>query len=881
MSAFLLPRLRSSGLFIWFLGLVTLASGRVEAQEAPGPEAQEEPPAVVPPALEGFVEAAYPPEAEAEGLEAEVELLLTIAADGTVTEVEVATPAGHGFDEAAVEAARQFRFSPATVNGEPVSVRIGYRYVFELPEVTPEEGAEAASEEAPSAGRLSGRVLAAHDDAPLGFLTVTLSGGGLDAPKATLTDEAGAFVFDDLPAGSYRVRVEGEGLAPMEANEEVAAGEETALTYRLASAEEEGDDGGAFVARAVVDPPPREVTRRTIPREALTRIPGTRGDALRAVELMPGVGRPPFASGALIVRGSSPGDSEVLLEGVPVPLLYHFGGLTSFFNSRLLERIDFYPGNFSARYGRRTGGILDVGVRDPATDRFHGVAEVGVIDASVLAEGPITDELSVGAAVRRSIIDLVFTSLFEDSDLQITNAPVYYDYQLVGSWRPNPRDEVRLLIYGSADSLKLIFDEGASEDPDIRGGAALATRFHNHQLQWHHEYSDRARHDVNLAVGPTRLDMNLGSDLFFYADTIDTSLRSEWRFQLAPKVELITGADVRVIPYHIRYKGPQPRQTEGENATADPAGEEGIDIDLRGTVVRPALFAELGLDLGDLRVVLGGRGDYFSELDAYVFDPRLAGHYRITDRFKLKAGVGLFSQPPEFQESNEEIGNPELDPIRSLHVSAGGDYEIDTGVEVGVEGFYKSLWDRPVGTVGGVPPFFVSEGIGRIYGMEVSGRIQPQGRKYFGYLSYTLSRSERRDYPDAEWRLFDYDQTHIFTAAYVHQLPRNWELGGTLRLVSGNPYTPLPGASNDLYAGVYTPLPGAVNSERSPLFNRLDVRVEKKWVFDAWRLAVFLDVQNAYNARNEEGLVYNFDYTESTEINGLPIIPALGIRGEM
>ncbi len=858
------------------LGLATalavLGGGSAHAQQ-PAPER-------TPPELAESAQATFPPEAEAEGIfEAEVELLLTITEYGIVTRADVVTPAGHGFDEAAIAAALRFRFTPATVNGRPVASRIRYRYVFSLEPPPAEE--EAEPETPPDTGRIAGRLLATEDDEPLGYLTVTLTGDALPEPRTAVTDEQGTFVFDALPPGTYAVSVDDDGFAPLRSEEEVVAGEETAVTYRIAGSEEDAEDAGAFVARAVVDPPPREVTRRTIPREALTRIPGTRGDALRAVELMPGVGRPPFGAGALIVRGSAPGDSEVLLEGIPVPLLYHFGGLTSFFNSRLLDRIDFYPGNFSARYGRRTGGILDVGVRSPATDRFHGVAEIGVIDASLLAEGPITDELSVGASVRRSIIDLVFTALLEDTDIQVTNAPVYYDYQFVSSWRPNPRDEVRLLIYGSSDAFKVILDESLGDDPDVRGNAALATRFHYHQLEWRHEFSDRARQDVNLSVGPTKLRFNVGDDLFFFGDFIDTSLRSEWRFQLVPQLELIVGTDVRVIPYSVRYRGPAPRQSEGAGGTNDASGEEGIDIDVGGTVVRPALFSELALEVGDLRLVLGLRGDYFSEIDAFTFDPRLAGFLEVAPGLKLKAGVGLFSQPPEFQESNSEIGNPDLDPIRALHVTAGGDYEVAPGIEVGLEGFYKLLWDRAVGTNGGVPPYFLSLGIGRIYGMELSGRIEPEGRDFFGYLSYTLSRSERRDTALEDWRLFDFDQTHIFTAAYVHQLPRGWELGGTLRLVSGNPFTSIPGASRDLTTGVYTPLPGATNSERSPMFNRLDVRVEKKWTFDAWRLALFLDVQNVYNRQNREGVIYNFDYTESAPISGLPIIPALGLRGEM
>src|SRR5690606_21489553 len=118
---------------------------RAQAPEAP-------PPAVVPPSLVDFVEASYPPEAQAAALEAQVELFITIAADGSVTEVEVKTPAGHGFDEAAAEAARRFRFTPARVNGVATPARIGYLYVFELPEApAPAEGPEApfGGDEAP------------------------------------------------------------------------------------------------------------------------------------------------------------------------------------------------------------------------------------------------------------------------------------------------------------------------------------------------------------------------------------------------------------------------------------------------------------------------------------------------------------------------------------------------------------------------------------------------------------------------------------------------------------------------------------------------------------------------------------------------------------
>jgi hypothetical protein len=131
------------------------------------------------------------------------------------------------------------------------------------------------------------------------------------------------------------------------------------------------------------------------------------------------------------------------------------------------------------------------------------------------------------------------------------------------------------------------------------------------------------------------------------------------------------------------------------------------------------------------------------------------------------------------------------------------------------------------------------------------------------------------------YRLFDFDQTHILTFASTVRLGRGWELGGTFRYVTGNPRTPIVGSTFDANTGLYTAQLGRINSLRNPAFNRLDVRVEKTWTFDAWRLAAYLDIQNVYNAENPEGVQYSYDYSQSNSIRGIPIIPIIGVRGEL
>jgi TonB family protein len=853
------------------LGLIAcLWHGGAQAQPAP------DAPALTPPQLVQFVEASYPDGAPPGG--ADVVLEITVEPTGAVVDVRVVSSAGEAFDEAAVEAARRFVFEPARRGDTAVPAVIGYRYVFEPRSTTPPVVLEPVS----SHGVLEGRLLRRATGEPLpGERVVVAPAEGGERREAT-TDDDGRFVFLALPPGAYDLRAQVEGLAELAATEEVRAGEVTDVTYRIEPEADAVAGGRTFGAVAVVQSPPREVTRRTIPKEELTRIPGTRGDALRAVELMPGVGRPPFTSGVLIVRGSAPGDSEVFFDGTTVPLLYHFGGLTSFVNSRLLEQIDFYPGNFSVRYGRKVGGILEVRGRDPATDRFHGVADLNLLDMSVLAEGPVGKNASVAVAARRSHIDFVFDRMVPDDLLDVVAAPVYWDYQAFAAWRPTSRDRFLFKVYGSSDRFEVVLPEPADEDPAIRGAVDLATQFHFAQVGWERRISEDLDQKVDLRVGATEARFALGEEIRFGGTFFDVYGRAEWQARLSKSVQLIWGADVLYVPFRADFMGPPPRQSEGANM-GTLSEQDRIDLDLTGAAFQPALYVETNLRPVDpLRIVLGVRLDYYDEISHFSADPRLVGIYELSKHTRLKAGVGLFSQPPSFVESLQGIGNPDLIPMRAVHASGGIEQDLLENLRIEVEGFYKRLWDRPVETLGGLPPRFINEGIGRIYGMELLARLQPTSElPLFGYISYTLSRSERVDRAGEDWRLFDFDQTHIFTLAAVYKLPKNWEVGTTVRLVSGNPTTPIVGGVYDAQHLIYRPLFGSPNSIRNPLFNRVDVRIEKRWEFDAWKLAVYLDVQNVYNARNPEGRIYNYDFSQERALRGLPILPALGIRGEL
>ncbi|MEM9074395.1 MAG: TonB family protein, partial [Myxococcota bacterium] len=838
-------------------------------------------PAVTPPEILAPLEVPVPESLEAPTT---VSVFLTIDEEGNVADVEVETSGGAEADQAVVSALQAARFRPAMQGETPLTVRIRYRYELVPPAPPPPPE--------PTTGRL---VVTAVDatGVPLEGAEVLLMRG--DLAERLVTDAGGVAAWDELEAGPVELRVSADGQVPTEDLVNVVAGEEVSLRLRLRSEAEAEEDGvPTFGAVATVEAPPREVTRRTIEQQELLSVAGTRGDPLRAIELLPGVARPPLASGELIVRGAAPTDTQVFLEGAPVPLLYHFGGLTSFFQGRLIERIDFYPGNFSVRYGRRIGAAIEVSVKDDRPERIGGMVDVNLIDASFLFQTPLGERGGLSVAARRSYLDAWLGPVLDGVDgLSVTAAPVYWDYQTIATFQPTDNDRLRLMVYGSSDKLRLLFQDPGDGDSSFRGGVGVRTQFHLADFAWEHEFAPGFEQEIRVNAGTTRVAFNVGPGIDFEADFININARAEWRMRLGERVKLSVGTDMSYVPFNVDFIGPPPQQSEGD--TGGPGGlnpistQEAAIIDTGGTQVRPAFYVESDLDLNPLQVILGLRTDYWglradpSLPSAWTVDPRVSFLASLPRDTRLKLAVGTFSQAPEFNEQNDEIGNGALDPIRAVHVTAGFDNRPAEGVQVGLEGFYKYLWDRVVSTPDGNLPRFTNDGIGRIYGLELSGRIQPNAfnGRFSGFLSYTLSRSERRDLPQDSWRLFDFDQTHIFTFSGTVRFNRGWELGATFRLVSGNPRTPVVGGVYDINADVYSGIPGAINSDRDPLFHRLDVRVQKTWTYSGGgRLSWYLDIQNAYNQQNQEGLSYNYNFTDSEPLLGLPIIPSIGIRGE-
>lgn len=913
---------------------------------------------LTPPRLIYEEDAEYTDDAIDAGIEGGVVLELELAADGSVADVEVLEGLGYGLDESAVEAAYNFEFEPARVDGEAIPVIIDFTVQFSIPTQPAEfEGIviDGESEEPIGGARISIRYRGDDIDTPpeatattgpdgsFEFRDITpgvydveialesyrdvetdvelpegqivdveyavrsedeniagqireagtrnrLSGMDVELLDANTQDviredfsrQGGQFSFRGVEPGDYVLRVSGSGYSTASFELEVVDGELTTGNFYIRA-----DDYDGLRFRTTERRERSEVDRQTIGLEETRRMAGAGTDVVRVVENLPGVARQNYFGGQPIVRGAAPEDTSIFLEGDNIPIAFHFLGGPAVVNTEMIDSVDFYPGNFSARFGRTTAGVIDLQTRSPKDDRFHGYLEADLLDTSAIVEGPISDRWSFALSARRSYYDLLLPTVLDQFDTDIVVTPRYYDYQGWTTYRSEDGNhKVEFFLYGSDDTFELLLPDDQPEgDANIQAsGADFGNSFHRGQFRWEWD-SEQLPLETELmaSFGRNSFGIDLGDELFFDLDYTTNQVRYDTALELTDNLELRSGIDSQIGP--VNYSFAIPEFDSGPDDGGPNFGGEALDDERTTWQVDPGVYAELDYELFDRWTLIPGlRTDYYGSIRETSVSPRLASRFDVTDDITAKGGVGLFTQPPIPGQTEEDFGNPNLTFEKAIHYALGAEWQPADHLEVDTTLFYRDNYDLVSQTSAEEldddgnrqPLIFDNAGEGRAYGWELLLRHYPRDG-FFGWVSYTLSRSERLDRDTGEWQLFDSDQTHILTLVAGYDLPWNLNISGRFRLVTGNPQTPIVGASFDADSDTYRPRRGATNSERAGTFNQLDLRIDRTFIFNTWQMSAYLDVSNVYNATNPEGTQYNYDYTESAPLRGLPILPTIGL----
>ncbi len=335
----------------------------------------------------------------------------------------------------------------------------------------------------------------------------------------------------------------------------------------------------------------REVTMRSVTREEMRTSAGTNGDALRAVQNFPGVARAPGLTGQLVVRGSAPEDTEAYVDGSYVPYIYHFGGLSSVLPTETLDGIDLYPGNFGAKFGRVTGGVVDVHTRtaDASDQQYHGMAQIDLIDARALGRGPIGGGWTFIAAVRRSWIDAWLSPLLPAGN----QAPFYYDGQFFVEKHFDDHSRLKIGGDGSYDALILKSDQGDGNQVAGGGTAGVHQGFWRAQANYENDFTSNVNLKLMASFGIDTPDFSVGTQ------HLQTSLRTigsraDLTWKVVPALTLSAGYDFRAVEYTVDARFPD-SPLPGDGNPGPYATARLHEFKGNGWFVRPAAYAQARL----------------------------------------------------------------------------------------------------------------------------------------------------------------------------------------------------------------------------------------------------------------------------------------------
>ena len=646
-------------------------------------------------------------------------------------------------------------------------------------------------------------------------------------------------------------------------------------------------------------------------------------DIFRSLQLLPGVSGTNDATSGLFVRGGTPDENLVLLDGMTVYHVDHFFGIFSAFNADAIKDVELYKAAYPARYGGRTSSVVNMIGRAGDPQAFRASAGANLLSARTTVEIPLGDAAALMVSARRSYTDVIQSGLFNnlfntltDADeaadtqqpagfggrrrrFQVQEAPpsfYFYDVNAKLTWTPTSRDVVAASLYGGADNL----DQSSTGQAIQFGGNIFNTPTRQEitdwgnrgvSARWFRQWGGRFSADTQIATseyfsdGTREITSDQFANGFLEENRVqDMSFRldNSWRAARSSTVEfgaLLTQSDVR---YSFE-------QLQGDSVRGSLA--------LAGDALQTSGYVQhVWTGPAALKLTTGARGTHSDATGRAYFEPRASVELPFRTNFRFKGAWGRYNQFIKRVE-NEDIlegsrdfwvlADSVLRPTSAEHSVLGLSYET-RGFLIDLEGYYKSLdgvtqfstRSRRGPGQAFTDLFFSGTGVAK--GVELL--VQKKAGPLTGWVSYSLSRVEYDldDFNNGEPFAASHDQRHEFKTVAVYQLGP-WTLSGTWVYGSGRPFTaPESEYGVELLDGTsfsYIHV-GGKNAERLPAYHRLDLGATRR--FESDRFFYELNV-SAFNAYDRSNVWYRkFDLSDSsvvvTDVSTLPLTPSIGFR---
>ncbi|MBC6993729.1 TonB-dependent receptor [Neolewinella lacunae] len=745
-----------------------------------------------------------------------------------------------------------------------------------------------------------GNVFDAASGEPIAFGTVQLRGAdGLS--RGTNTDIGGFFSIANLAPGDYQLVATYVGYDSLVMNVNLAQANEIEyqrLTLKPAGVQLQTVAVSARREQARSDV---AVAKVTFSSEEILSLPSTGGepDIAQYLTVLPGVVSSGDQGGQLYIRGGSPVQNKLLLDGMTIYNPFHSIGLFSVFETEAIRSADVYTGGFNAEYGGRISAIVDIKTREGNKKNFGGLVSASPFQAKVLVEGPIKplnpetgSSISFLLTGKRSLLPETSKTLYEyavqenffnlgdTATLGASDIGLPYNYQDIYG---------KVSLVGGNGSKLNLFGFNFTDDFTVPGVATL---------DWTNNGGGAS---FNL-VPPSS---NVVIDGVISASTYDLGLVER---DGAPRTSEIANYTVQLnftyfggqdeLAYGFDYNGLNTNFTF-RNPLGVTFQQEDFTTELNG-------YAKYKRKIGGLILEPGLRAQYYASLNTLSIEPRLGLKYNVNDRVRLKAAGGLYSQNLISTQNDLDIVNfftgflvgPEsalLNPDgtttddklqKAVHAIAGFELDATDRLTFNVEGYYKGftqLIELNRNKLRASDPDFIAlDGVA--YGGDISveyryGRFLVAGNYSLGFVTRDDGQQE---YPTS------FDRRHNVNAYGTYKFGNDnaWEFGFRYNFGSAFPFTQTLGFVEEPDFNTAPVLPAILtgngdlgillsperNGGRLSDFHRLDLSLQKTFSFGtSSRLEVTASVTNSYNREN----IFYVDRVTNTRVNQLPILPSL------
>ena len=648
-------------------------------------------------------------------------------------------------------------------------------------------------------------------------------------------------------------------------------------------------------------------------------------DIFRSLQLLPGIQMGNTGFAGLYIRGGTPDQNQIILDGMSIYQVDHFFGFFSAINSNIVKDVQVYKGGFPAKYGGRIASVIDITGKSGSTKQQKFDLFTNMLSAGITYEQPLSKRSSFILSARRSFTDQYQTKLYDNIHDFLTSGsglnigaelpsdtisyeseylPNFYFYDINGkfTYLPNDRDIVSISFYEGKDYL------GEEKNFDFESDSVgieqvmvdEQTKWGNTGIgaNWVRRWSRTTK--TQLFMATTRYFSNHDLDSYWIIDTDETPaylsqdnnqiedqtarMNVNWNIGLRHNLEAGVSTTIYKTNYSVQL---------GDSVIL-------IDHEINGNLFEGYFQDRWALSPG-LEILMGLRTSRFSKSNISYFNPRLSVFYRFTDKLFFKASTGITHQFLN-RFSNDLITNgskfvwllpnDNADPMTAQQISLGIEYDTPH-IFIGFD-IYNKVIDNitdfsqlvfPVDTYIEETSTLVFKGSRTAKGLELLVRKKDGYLRGWAAYNYGIVECEFPDLNGGKTFLADHDRTHELKSAIIWSLGP-WNMAVTGLISSGRVYTP----NNNLMIrenenANYTLVAdaGMRNSKRLPIVHRIDMSVTRSLRLLAKNWDIGISIFNLFNRRNISHRSYNLttDPFITRDIVMLGLTPTLSVRLEI